>query len=279
LRQQSVKEMKDLPQFKNKTVIVTGGAAGIGRALVEALVDCGAHVYAADINEAGLQVIADSCPGVTPVKMNVSQQQDFQQVIAQVIADHGQLDFIINNAGIGLAGDFNETSMADLEKITDINYWSVIYGTKLAYAQMVKQGHGHIVNVSSSGGAMPVPNQSMYSGIKHAVLGLSHSLREEAAHYGVKVSAVLPGMVQSDMWDSAVNVKEYNLKESMESTPLKPISAQDAAEAILQGILANKRSIVFPRINKVTLWLYRIMPNLLTSLFVSPLARPVNDKE
>ena len=122
--------------------------------------------------------------------------------------------------------------MADLEKITNINFWSVIYGTKLAYAQMIKQGDGHIVNVSSSGGAMPVPNQSMYSGIKHAVLGLSHSLREEAARYGVRVSAVLPGMVKSDMWESAVNVKDYSLKKSMENTGLKPLSAHDAAEAI-----------------------------------------------
>jgi short-subunit dehydrogenase len=268
--------MKDMSQFENKTVIVTGGAAGIGRAVVEALAARGAHVYAADINEAGLKAVADSNSTVTPVQLNVSQQQEFQQVIDRVLADYGHLDIMINNAGIGLAGDFNSTSMADLEKLTNINYWSVIYGTKLAYAQMVKQGHGHIVNVSSSGGAMPVPNQSMYSGIKHAVLGLSHSLREEAKHYGVKVSAVLPGMVQSDMWDSAVNVKDYSLKESMENTGLKPISANDAAEAILEGISGNKRSIIFPRTNRVVLCLYRLMPNLMTRLFVSPLGKPAS---
>jgi len=119
-----------------------------------------------------------------------------------------------------------------------------------------------------------VPNQSMYSGIKHAVLGLSHSLREEAAHYGVRVSAVLPGMVKSDMWESAVNVKDYSLKKSMENTGLKPLSAHDAAEAILQGIIANDRSIIFPRVNRVILCLYRLMPNLMTRLFVAPLAKP-----
>ena len=68
---------------------------------------------------------------------------------------------------------------------------------------------------------MPVPKQAMYSGIKHAVLGLSHSLREEAAHYGVKVSAVLPGLVKSDMWESAVNIKDYSLKKSMDNTGYK----------------------------------------------------------
>jgi len=263
-----------MSEFANKTVIVTGGAAGIGRGIVEALADCGAIVYAADVNEAGLDALAISVPGVIPVKLNVSQRQDFQRVIDQVLADHGRLDIIINNAGIGLAGDFNDTSMADLEKITNANLWSVIYGTKLAYAHMIKQGYGHIVNVSSSGGAMPVPNQSMYSGLKHAVLGFSHSLREEAANYGVKVSVVLPGLVKSDMWESAINVKDYNLKKSMENTGLKPITARDAAEAILKGIIANDRSIIFPGINRVTLWLYRLMPNILTRFFVAPLAKP-----
>ena len=265
-----------MSEFTNKTVIVTGAAAGIGRGVTEALSNWGAIVYAADINEAGLEALATTCPAIIPVALNVSQQADFQRVIDQVLSDHDRLDMMINNAGIGLAGDFNDTSMADIENITNINYWSVIYGTKLAYGQMVKQGFGHIVNVSSSGGAMPVPNQAIYSGLKHAVLGFSHSLREEAANYGVKVSVVIPGMVKSDMWENAVNIEDYNLKESMEKTGLKPIPAQDAASAILKGISANKRSIVFPTINRVTLWLYRMMPDILTRVFVKPLATPGN---
>lgn len=268
--------MKKMPGFENKTVIVTGGAAGIGRGIVEVLAAQGAIVYAADINEEGLQAVAKAAETIIPVKLDVTQQQDFQQAIDQVLAEHGHLDILINNAGVGLAGDFNDTTIADLERITNINYWSVIYGTKLAYAQMIKQGHGHIVNVSSSGGAMPVPNQAMYSGIKHAVLGLSHSLREEAAHYGVKVSAVLPGMVQSDMWETAVNIKDYSLKKSMENTGLKPVTAHEAAEAILKGINANDRSIIFPRINKLVLCLYRLMPGLMTKFMVSPLAKPAS---
>jgi short-subunit dehydrogenase len=90
----------------------------------------------------------------------------------------------------------------------------------------------------------------------------------------VKVSAVLPGMVQSDLWDKAVNIKDYNLKDNMESTGLKPISAQDAAEAILRGISANNRSIIFPRVNRIILRLYQLFPGLMTRFAVSPLAKP-----
>lgn len=263
--------------FDGQTVLVTGAAAGIGRGVAETLAERGAIVYAADVNEKGLQVLAKSFKGsITPVRLDVSQEQNFQRAIDQVVAEHGQLDIIINNAGVALAGDFNDTSMADIEKIVSINLWSVIYGTKLAYAQMIEQGHGHIVNVSSSGGAMPVPNQAMYSAIKHAVLGLSHSLREEAEQYGVKVSVVLPGMVESDLWDTAVNVKDYNMKKNMESTGLKPITAYQAAEAILDGIQANDRSIIFPGINRFILALYRHFPGLVTKLAVKSLAKPTN---
>jgi len=269
--------MKTFPKFKNKTVLVTGGAAGIGRAVCEAFAKQGAYVYAADINAEGLQKLSESVladESITPVKLDVSQAQDFRSAIDKILADHGRLDILVNNAGIAVAGAFKDMPDDAMDRIININLWSVIHGTRLAYAQMLQQGSGHIVNVSSSAGMMPVPNQSMYSAIKHAVIGLSHSLREEAALHGVKVSAVLPGMVQSDLWDKAVNIKDYNLKKNMESTGLKPISAQDAAEAILQGISANDRSIIFPRVNRIILRLYQLLPGLMTKFAVSPLAKP-----
>jgi short-subunit dehydrogenase len=268
--------MKSSNSFKGKTALVTGGAAGIGRGICEALCARGAIVYAADINKQGLQQLLDQSPGGSNmhiIELDVSRQQDFQQAIDTVLAQHGSLDIVINNAGIVVGGDFNDTEMADNENIININLWSVIYGTKLGYAQMRKQGHGHIVNVSSSAGMMPVPNSTLYCAIKHAVIGLSHSLREEAELYGIKVSAVLPGMVKSDLWDNAVNVKDYNYKATMEKTGIKPIPAAQAADEILQGIAANDRSIIFPRLNKVILRLYQLMPATMTKLAVKPLAK------
>lgn len=259
-------------KVKNKTVIVTGGASGIGRGLCEELSERGAIVYAADVNTAGLRSLCESHTAIQSITLDVSKQGDFQAAIQQVVDKHGRLDILINNAGIALAGAFLDTDISTLEKITNINLWGVLYGSKLAYTQMVRQGYGHIVNVSSSGGLMPVPNQTMYSAIKHAVTGFSHSLREEAALHNVNVSAVFPGMVASDLWDTAINVKDYNMKKSMESTGLKPISPRQAAEAIIKGIEANHRSIIFPAINRLIVRLYQLMPSLMTKIVVAPLA-------
>lgn len=266
--------MSDPKYFSGKTVIVTGGASGIGLGLCEVLDGRGAIVYAADTNAQRLDEIADGPGNIRPLALDVSKEDNFLQAIQHVVREHGKLDILVNNAGIALAGDFSETPVSDIEKIVAVNFWSVIHGTRMAYAQMIEQGYGHIVNVSSSGGAMPVPKQAMYSGIKHGVLGFSHSLREEAVHHGVKVSTVLPGMVQSDLWENAVNIKSYDMKRSMESTGLKPITQREAGEAIADGIAANHRSIIFPRINRIILALYRFFPNLMTRLVVTPLAAP-----
>ncbi|MEH6568218.1 MAG: SDR family oxidoreductase [Halioglobus sp.] len=269
--------MNTLKRFKTKTVLVTGGAAGIGRGVCEAFAAEGAIVYAADINEVGLNDLvskAQSGETIRAIKLDVSQQSDFQKAIDQIVAEHGVLDILVNNAGIVVAGAFSETSMDEIEKIVAINLWSVIFGSKLAYAQMITQGHGNIVNVSSAGGMMPVPNQTMYSAIKHAVVGFSHSLREEAALHGVEVNTVFPGMVQSELWDSAINVKDYDMRKNMESTGLKPIPASEAAQAVLAGISANDRSIIFPRINRIIVRLYQIFPGLVTRFAVAPLAKP-----
>lgn len=266
--------------FEGKVALVTGAASGIGRGLCEELCAQGGVVYAADVNEAGLQELKSSAPAkatIIPVRLDVSQEADFEQAIATLLKGHGKLDLLVNNAGIVLGGDFSETSNEELRKLFDINLWGVIYGTQQAYRVMIKQGHGHIVNVSSSAGSMPVPMSTAYCASKHAIVGFSHSLREEAALYGVKVSVVLPGMVKSGLWDAALNVKDYNYKAEMESMPLKQISPRQAGAAIVKGIAKNDRTIAFPLINKIILRLYQLMPSIGTKLFVKSLVQPLAD--
>lgn len=266
--------------FSGKTALVTGSASGIGRGVARALCRQGAHVYAADIQEAKLLEFAEEekdSPGtVTAVALDVTKIDDFLSAIETIKRAHSTLDLVINNAGLVVGGDFSDTSIEDIQKITQVNYWGTINGTKAAYDTMVAQGSGHIVNVASTAGVMPVPMSTAYAATKHAVVGLSRSLRQEAALYGVKLSMVFPGMVKSDLWDSAVNAGDYNYRKEMERTAIAAMSPDEAAEEILAGIEKNLEEIIFPfRDNKLIIKLYRLFPGFMTKVVSAPLLKPL----
>ena len=255
--------------FTGKVAFVTGAASGIGRSLCEALCAEGATVYAADIQTKGLDELVQSAAGageIRGVTLDVTSQEDFARVIHDVVEECGRLDLIINNAVIRVVGDFRHTELDDIRRSTDVNLWGVIYGTKAAYEIMAAQGHGHIVNIASSAGVMPVPMQTSYAMNKHAVVGLSRSLRIEAAVYGVNVSVVLPGLVDTGFFDTAKTVGDYDYEKEMRELPIRPISSRRAAEAVLAGVRNNRELIAFPASNRLILWLFRHFPRLMTPL-------------
>jgi len=255
--------------FSGKVAIVTGAASGIGRGLCEVLCAEGAIVYAADIERGRLDELVQSATGtgeIRGVMLDVTSDNDFEKVVRNVVEEHGRLDLIVNNAVVRVVGNFRENELDDIRRSTDVNLWGVVYGTKAAYEVMAAQGHGHIVNVASSAGVMPVPMQTTYAMNKHAVVGLSRSLRIEAAVFGVKVSVVLPGLVDTGFFDTAKAVGDYDYEKEMESLPIRPISPRRAAKLILSGIKANRELIVFPTSNRLILWLYRHFPGVMTPL-------------
>jgi NAD(P)-dependent dehydrogenase (short-subunit alcohol dehydrogenase family) len=129
--------------------------------------------------------------------VDVSDWDDMQAMAAKVRKQHGALDILVNNAGVGLAGDFLSTTMEDWQWVLGINVMGVVHGCKLFAPDMVAQGHGHIVNLSSAAGYYAAPDMSAYSASKHAVLGMSESLRAELADKGVGVSAICPGVINT----------------------------------------------------------------------------------
>ncbi len=258
--------MSQVGDFSGKVAIVTGAASGIGRGLCEAFCAQGAVVYAADIRREGLDELVRSSAGpgdIRGVTLDVTRWNDFERVVGDIFEEHGRLDLIVNNAVVRVVGDFRQNELDDIRRSIDVNLWGVVYGTKAAYEVMMAQGHGHIVNVASSAGLMPVPMQTTYAMAKHAVVGLSRSLRIEAAVYGVKVSVVLPGLVDTGFYDTAQTVGGYDYEKEMESLPIRPIAPRRAAEAILAGIRANRELIVFPTSNRLILWLFRHFPALM----------------
>ncbi|MGX9673671.1 SDR family NAD(P)-dependent oxidoreductase [Mycobacterium sp. HM-7] len=251
--------------YQNATAIVTGAASGIGRALTLRLAERGATVYAADRDTERLSGLADCGAGgqIQLVPMDVTDRDAVTAAVNRVVTECGSLDLIFNNAGIVVGGDFADMTPNAWQRIVDINFWGVVHGTEAAYAQMRIQGHGHIVNTASSAGVMPVVRSAAYAATKHAVVGLSTSLRAEAADHGVHVSVVIPGLVDTNIFSAATNLAAYDYGAAVERVPMKKVTPQQAADAILRGVARNDEFIVFPLLNRLVTQLYRTLPTLM----------------
>jgi NAD(P)-dependent dehydrogenase (short-subunit alcohol dehydrogenase family) len=254
-------------RFKDKIAIVTGGASGIGRALCNEMGRRGTTVIVADINIEGAQQVASSITATGgqghPVHLDICQPEDIKKLIDETVSGHGRLDYTFNNAGIGIAGEVRDMNLQHWQRILDVNLWGVIYGTTSAYQVMIKQGFGHIVNIASLAGLIPIPMVTAYATTKYGVVGLSTSLRAEAAGLGVKVSVVCLGLIQTDICDAAT-VLHVGREEVLARTPFKMRDATCAARAILRGVSRNKAVITMPFYVRFFWWLYRLHPALLS---------------
>lgn len=255
--------------FRDKVVIVTGGAHGIGRELSKALGRNGAVVVVADIDLSGAKKTASEIEAeggsATAVKVDVTKEAAVKKLVEKTAVDHKRLDMIFNNAGITVVGDMRDVKTEHLRHIIDVNIWGVIYGTMSAYPIMVKQGFGHIINISSVSGLVPYPTGTPYTTTKYAVVGLSESLRMEAEEFGVNVTVVCPGNIKSDIFKTGtfINVNAEDVKNNI---PIKMMETEKAALKILEGVRRNKGIIVFP-LDSIFMWtLHRIKPTLINPI-------------
>lgn len=244
--------------FQGKIVLITGASSGIGKALSQRLAELGAVVYNADI-----QAPAHQLTNISHLPLDVRDFEQFQSVFQIILQKHSKIDLVINNAGIGIAGEAQDLSISEWKKVLDINLLGVVNGTKIAYDIMSQQGFGHIVNMASMSALIPFPLAIPYATAKHGVLGLSKSLRVEGRALGVKVTAICPGFVESALYENAI--KSHTDTEKIKSTiPFPILPTEKAVRYILKGIVRNQAVVVFPFYTKLTLWLERIFPNLLS---------------
>jgi NAD(P)-dependent dehydrogenase (short-subunit alcohol dehydrogenase family) len=258
---------KKMKKFRDKTVIVTGGASGIGRAICENIARHGAIVTVADINLDGAKDAADfiiaSGGRAKAVRLDVTKKDKVQKLVKDTADENGHLDYIFNNAGIGIIGDERYKTLDEWQEIIDVNLMGVIYGTLAAYHVMVKQGSGHIVNTASIAGLMPAPTEVSYGTTKHAVVGLSTSLRAEGAALGVKVSAVCPGVIRTPFFDASRKQNDKIDKFLAKYNPVTMNNVDRAARIILRGVARNKAFIVFPFYIRLLWWMIRVDPRLI----------------
>jgi NAD(P)-dependent dehydrogenase (short-subunit alcohol dehydrogenase family) len=258
--------------FKDKVTIITGGASGIGRAVGLELARRGAVLVLSDVNIDGAEEVAsairDSGGKATAEHLDVTDPEKVQKLVEETAAEHGRLDYIFNNAGIAVAGEVRDMSLEDWRRIVDINLWGVIHGTMAAYPLMIGQGFGHIVNVASVAGLVGIPTLASYSTTKHAVVGLSTSLRHEAAGLGVKVSVVCPGFIKTGIFDAAT-VLNMDREETLAKADPVSMDVENAALKIVRGVEKNKMIINFVLHARIAWWLHRLLPSSLSPIMAA----------
>jgi NADP-dependent 3-hydroxy acid dehydrogenase YdfG len=249
--------------FRDAIAIVTGASSGIGRALALELSRRGAIVYAAGRDEGKLAALAADGEGrVVPVVLDVTDEPAVKALCERVAREQGKLDYVFNNAGVLLGGDFEKMDREAWSAVLDVNLWGTIHGTHHAYAIMRRQGHGHIVNTASTAGLVPVARSAAYTATKHAVVGLSLALREEGRAHGVRVSCTIPGLVDTAIFGRSRNLEGYDYEAAMRGLPIRKITPEAAARATLRGVAQNRQLIVYPFYNRVLWGLMRWSPAL-----------------
>jgi NAD(P)-dependent dehydrogenase (short-subunit alcohol dehydrogenase family) len=251
-----------------RIAIVTGGGSGIGEAVCRALAARGDTVIVADIDGAAAERVASDIGALaTATKVDVRDAAAVQAVVDDTVAAHGRLDIMFNNAGIAVGGDTLELTVAHWDRIIDINLRGVVHGLQAAYPVMAKQRSGHIVNTASVAGLVPVPFLAPYVAVKHAVVGLSMSIRGEAKAHNVNVMVVCPGWTDTPILDSTgpddlpkpTLLEEGGAREVAEKMG-KLYTPEALAQDILRGIDRKKAMVVAPRQARVTWRLVRLLP-------------------
>ncbi|MEW5809853.1 MAG: SDR family oxidoreductase [Actinomycetota bacterium] len=252
-----------------KVAFITGGASGIGAALSEALGAAGAHVWIADRQVEAAELVArrlrDAGATAHAVALDVRDAAAFEAAITETVQTSGRLDYLFNNAGIGIGGEVDALTLEDWTDIIDVNLKGVVHGVAAAYPVMIAQGGGHIVNTASMAGLITTSAQAGYAATKHAVVALSKTLRVEAAAHHVQVSVLCPGVVRTPILSGGEYGRNRTLsRESLIKLgeALRPIEPDEFATQALRGVLRNQAIIVVPRWWKALWYLERLSPTL-----------------
>ena len=265
-----------MSEFADRVAIVTGGGGGIGLALAERLAQQGARVVIAEIDAASLEKAASRIAGaggaVRARRVDVSDLAAVQELVAEVAAAEGRIDYLFNSAGTMFSGEIQEMDSAQWERIVAVNLWGTIHAIRAAYPRMIEQRSGHLVNIASATGLTPAPLGGAYAMTKHAVVGLSLSLREEAAALGVRVSVACPGFIDTGIFDAAMHGR-HGGRWLLGRVPFRPYPAERAARSILRGVERNRATIILPLHAHVLVWGSRLVPGLMRRLAQGNLRR------
>lgn len=223
--------------FSGKVALVTGGTSGIGKAAAIALAAAGAKVVISGRREAEGQAVVESITkaGGTAAffRADVAAEQNVADLVAFTVSKFGRLDLAFNNAGIEQASPTTDVTEADYRRVFDINVWGVLASLKHEIPAMLKSGGGSIVNTSSVAGHIGMANVAVYVASKHAVEGITKSTAMEFARQGIRINAVSPAAIETDMFDRFADSPE---KRSYMAN-LHPVGRTGSVDDIVRGVL------------------------------------------
>jgi len=237
--------MKD---FTNKWVLVTGAGSGIGRETARAFAAKGGRLLLVDVNDEGSEqtrrMIADAGGEARVFHADVSDAGAMQALAEQIHGEIPAVDVLVNNAGIGSAGRFLDVSLETWRRVVDINVMGVVHGCHYFLPRMVERGSGHVVNIASAAAFLAMPDMPAYASSKFAVLGLSESLRSDMAEYGIGVSAICPGIINTPIVSTAIMEGEMAGRDSTRQRIVdlyqrRNYTPEQVAKAVVRAVKAN----------------------------------------
>lgn len=251
-----------MKSLQGRNIVITGASSGIGERLAANAAALGARPILIARTEDKLQKIAAKIQSETAVNplyfaLDVSDHDKVHEVFAEIYAQVGFVDILVNNAGFGIFEYLHETSIADMERMFAVNVMGLIACTKEVLPSMLSENKGHIINIASQAGKLATAKSSGYSATKHAVLGLTNSLRMEVAKTSINVSAVNPGPIDTNFFEIADKSGNYvkNVKKFMLSTDY-------VADKITALLLKPKRELNLPKWMNAGSILYNLFPRI-----------------
>ncbi len=258
--------------WQGKSAIITGGGSGIGKALGAGLARRGARVWLSDVNAAAASQAAEEIgDGAHSLGLDVTDAEAVASHIEDVASDHGRIDAVFNNAGIGVGGDIRELNLDHFNRSIDVNVRGVVHGIVAAFPLMKAQGSGIIVNTASAAGLLGLPLMAPYAMSKHAVVGLTPSLRLEAAEHGVQMNVLCPMAIETPLLETDVSRElgaswRPDIRKYLTRIGGPPHPVDDFVDYALSQVEKNQGVIVAPRGARVRIALARLLPGLVEGL-------------
>ncbi|WP_416669543.1 SDR family oxidoreductase [Egbenema bharatensis] len=256
--------------FLHQTIVLTGASAGIGRSLAIALAAQGANLVLAARQPAALEEVVQACTEAggkaIAVPTDVTRPEDCQRLIEQAIAAFGQIDVLVNNAGISMVTMFDQvTDLSIFEQVMRVNYLGAVYCTHFALPHL-KASRGLLVAISSLSGKTAVPTRSGYVASKHAMQGFFDTLRIELRGTGVDVLVVSPGFVATDIRQRALGADGKALGQSPRDESQGNMSVDECVRQMVRAMERRQREQVMTLKGKAIPWVKLLLPGLVDRL-------------